>query len=67
MKSQTAQILEYLETGKALTPLQALDEFGCFRLSARILELKKMGKPINSHKLKLPNGKSVASYRMAIR
>lgn len=44
MDSQTKQILEYLRTGKKLTPLDALQLFGCFRLSARISELRDMGR-----------------------
>ena len=65
--TQTQSIADYLKSGNSLTPLQALEMFGCFRLAARIKELKDSGYSINTHKLKLPNGKSVASYRMAIR
>ena len=38
--SQTSQILAYLKTGASLTPLEALERFGCFRLGARIWELR---------------------------
>ena len=65
--SQNKQILEYLEKGNPLSPLLALELFGCFRLSARINELKKAGYPINTHKLNTPDGKCVALYRMATR
>ena len=41
--SQSAAILEYLRRGNALTPLEALDRFGCFRLGARVWELKQAG------------------------
>lgn len=41
--NQTNQILDYLRTGKAITPLEALNHFGCFRLGARIYEIKKLG------------------------
>ena len=42
-KSQSDQILEYLQKGYVLTPLDALKRFGCFRLSARVFDLKKRG------------------------
>jgi hypothetical protein len=41
--TQAAQILAHLQTGARLTPVLALNLFGCFRLGARILELKKQG------------------------
>ena len=44
--TQNLQILAWLKTGKTLTPLDALKHFGCFRLSARIYELKEQGWPI---------------------
>lgn len=40
-QSQCDRILRYLQSGKRLTSLEALDKFGCLRLSARILDLKK--------------------------
>jgi len=40
-KSQNDRILGYLQEGNTITPLEALDLFGCFRLSARIHDLKK--------------------------
>ena len=41
--SQNKQILSYLEDGNKLTPITALKKFGCFRLSARILDLRNEG------------------------
>ena len=46
--SQNQQILEYLSSGKKLTPLDALGLFGCNRLAARINELKQDGFAIES-------------------
>lgn len=40
-QTQNIQILNYLKKGKPLTPLEALEKFGCWRLSARIYELRK--------------------------
>lgn len=41
--SQNAKILAHMKRGLTITPLQALDLFGCMRLSARIDELEEMG------------------------
>ena len=41
--SQNSRILRHLMKGKTLTPLQALDLFGTWRLSARIANLKDEG------------------------
>ena len=40
MNNQNKQIREYLELGFKLTPLEALNKFGCLRLGARIYDLK---------------------------
>ena len=61
--TQNQKILAYLKKGKAITPLQALDKFGCFRLSGRILELKEQGHPIKSEMVKV-NNKRVAQYSL---
>ena len=41
-------ILSHLMEGKSITPLEALDLFKCFRLGARIWDLKKEGHDIKS-------------------
>lgn len=38
--TQNAQIRAALLNGKRITPLSALNDFGCFRLSARIFDLR---------------------------
>lgn len=38
-KTQKELIREYLERGNSLTPMDALELFGCFRLATRIFEL----------------------------
>jgi Helix-turn-helix domain len=63
-ESQRQQILEYLKTGKTLTPLDALELFGCFRLSARIYELKDSGWPIHCDRRSTESGKVVGHYTM---
>lgn len=64
-QSQADQILRHLQSGKHLTPIEALQRFGCFRLGARIYDLKGEGHEISTDIVRLPNGKRVASYRMA--
>lgn len=41
--SQTRAILAYMKAGNGITPMDALNLCGCFRLSARIAEIKKLG------------------------
>lgn len=43
---QTQRILIYLKSGKSLTPIEALQKFGCFRLAARISDLRSQGHTI---------------------
>ena len=46
-QSQNARILRLMQSGNRLTSLEALDKFGCMRLSARILDLKNRGHQIS--------------------
>ena len=57
------RILEYLQKGNSITPIEALDKFGCFRLSARIWELKKDGYDIETV-IETNGNKKLASYRL---
>ena len=63
--SQRAAIARYLKTGKSLTPLEALQKFGCLRLGARIWELRQEGKTILKYWARVGRGKEekrVACY-----
>ena len=61
--SQKDRIKEYLMKGKHLTPLKALEFFQCFRLGARIYELKKDGLNIGSELVKdAKTGKHYSLY-----
>ena len=62
--SQCGQILHHLKTIGPLTPLDALDLYGCFRLAGRIADLRNRGYRIDSPLVTLPNGKRVSSYRL---
>lgn len=46
--NQNEMILEHLKAGNSITPLEALDLFGCFRLSARIKDLRDSGYEIDT-------------------
>ena len=62
-KSQNERILAYLQSGKTLTPLQALDRFNCLRLGGRIFNLRGMGYNIKTtfvHR----GEKTFASYKL---
>lgn len=59
--SQTKQILEHMKQGNRITALEALTNFGCFRLAARINDLKKNGIPVSKEMVDR-NGKKVAEY-----
>lgn len=61
--SQCEQILEALRQGRELTPLDALREFSCMRLGARIWELTQAGYNIET-RLVSQNGKHFASYKL---
>jgi hypothetical protein len=60
--SQTTQIAKYLNKGRKLTPIDALNKFGCFRLAARIADLRNDGMNIKTTIVKLKNKKQVAQY-----
>jgi hypothetical protein len=60
--SQTKQIANYLNKGRKLTTLDALNKFGCFRLAARISDLRNDGMNIVTKIIKLDNKKQVAQY-----
>lgn len=60
-KTQEQRILEYLNDGHLLTPLEALNRFGCFRLGARIFDLRKQGHNVQMRLVRKDN-KNFAQY-----
>jgi hypothetical protein len=56
-------IRTHLENGRDITPLEALDQYGCFRLAARIDELRKAGLDIETI-TETRNGKKYAKYKL---
>lgn len=64
-KSQKEKILEYLLTGESISPLEALNMYGCFRLGARIAEIKADGFLVHTEMFKDPGtGKRYAKYSL---
>lgn len=60
--TQTQEILRYLKDHGAITPVDAMREFGCMRLAARIADLKAKGHKINTTMVSSMNryGKAVS-------
>ena len=64
-QSQNKQILAYLQAGNALTAIDALRSFGCFRLTSRIYDLTQLGVVISRRYITANNGKRVMEYKLA--
>lgn len=62
--SQTQDILESLRQGP-ITPLEALDRHGCFRLAARIVELRQAGHQVVTNRV-TRDGKTFAEYVLTL-
>lgn len=64
--TQTAKIFRYLMQGRRLTQLEALQRFGCLRLSARIKDLRDYGYAIECENYKTSSGKRVGRYYIKV-
>ena len=62
--SQNTQILKHLEKHGRIDPITALKEYGCFRLAARIKDLRDRGNDITTQKVKHKNGNFYAVYKL---
>jgi len=47
-RTQKDKIKEWLESGRSITPIEALEMFGSFRLGAIIFTLREEGMPIKT-------------------
>jgi hypothetical protein len=67
MHMQNMQILEHLKSGRQITPIDALNSYGCMRLAARIHELRLEGWPIHTDMLASETNHKVhfAAYTLA--
>jgi hypothetical protein len=63
-ESQCEAILSHLRKVKRIDPLDALKHYGCFRLAARIKELREQGHPIETVMVENESGKRFAEYVM---
>lgn len=61
--TQKEQILQHLTEIGPITPIEALEQYGCFRLGARIADLKKEGVAIRTD-IVARNGKRFAQYSL---
>jgi hypothetical protein len=61
-RTQVDRILAHLQSGRSITPLGALRRFGCFRLAARVRDLRKAGISVRSSMVRR-NGKHYARYQ----
>ena len=68
--TQARLILEYLDEFGSITPLEAIRDIGCYRLSARISDIKKMGIPIETEMVNVKNRRGkysrIARYSLAV-
>jgi hypothetical protein len=62
--TQTQRILIYLKSGKEITAIDALNKFGCFRLAARIADLRNQGHTIWTNYITKDN-KTFAAYKLS--
>lgn len=61
-KSQTKAIAAFLDAGGSLTPLDALNMFGCLNLAARVYDCKREGMDIATTMIPVGDGKRVGLY-----
>lgn len=61
--NQINDIKSHLEQGRTITPIEALTLYGCFRLAARVYELRKKGMDIDMEMVQ-SSKKSFAKYKL---
>ena len=62
--TQAWRILRFLQDGQRLTAIDALELFGCFRLAARVHELRQEGWKISERTVETASGKRIAEYSL---
>ena len=60
--TQLGMLLQALQRGEKLTVAQALTQYGCYALSQRMGDLKRMGWPVLTSTITTNSGKRVAQY-----
>ena len=61
-KSQTDKILDYMLDGHSITPLEALNRFGCSRLAARVADIRAKGYLVYAEFITTVSGKRIKRY-----
>lgn len=66
--TQCEKILRYMREAGGITPMEAIEQFGCMRLAARIADLKEQGVPIKKETIKRKNrfGEQVSFARYSL-
>ena len=62
-ESQSGRILKHMQEGYGITPITALNNYGCFRLAAVIFNLKREGHNIRTTIIR-ENNKKFARYKL---
>ncbi len=62
--TQNQQIRKHLEAGKSITPIEALDMFGCLSLAQRIMNLRDQGMNIKTDMITTGTGKRIGKYSL---
>ena len=62
--TQTKLILKHLREGRSLNAIEALADYGCLRLAARINDLRNEGWPISTYTIKRGQRNDIAEYRL---
>ena len=69
--TQLNRILAHLLEHETITPLEALSEYGCYRLGARIADLRKQGYDIETQitagKNRFGDNVNFATYRLVVK
>ncbi len=65
-QTQKEQITIHLMGGRTVTPLEALNLYGCFRLAAVIHTLRNEGMNIKTHDMTI-NDKTFAKYELIMK
>lgn len=64
METQEVQILAHLKSGRSITAIDALNEYRCFRLAARIKNLRDAGHNIITTRETVSDNKKIARYTL---
>jgi len=62
---QNTAVLNHMKKDGNITAIEALNLYGCFRLAARIYELKKEGFEIVAEQVDIGDNRSIARYSLA--